>query len=47
MEEIDERLRAEKRAKRAERAAQISSLATLSLLLIAATLFLVLAYTGW
>ena len=47
MEEIDERLRAERRARRAERAAQISSLATLSLLFIASALFVVLAYTGW
>ena len=41
------RLRAERRAHRTERAAQITSLAALSLLFIAATLFLFLAYTGW
>lgn len=47
VEEKDFRVRAEKRQQRTERAAQISSLAILSLLLIASTLFLVLAYTGW
>ena len=47
MEEMDLRVRAEKRQQRTERAAQIGSLAILSLLLIASTLFLVLTYTGW
>lgn len=47
MEEKDLRVRAERRQQRTERAAQVGSLAILSLLLIAATLFLVLTYTGW